>query len=300
MGKRIRWQKQMVIIGVSVAGLTIAGAGNAQNLVENGDFTYTTNGPNAFAGYGISDPLDWALATTPVSISSPGCCVAVYAPGDADTMGGRRPGGPVYLWGPGKGADNGLKRTSPDGGNFLASDADPSYSTAILQSISGLTAGQYTLTFDYAAAQFYGFSGETESAWQVTLDGTILTNMTSPVPTPIGCPTLPGAGPCNGGNILLTTPELLIASHGFKGWYTETVTFTLPTGSSPTELLSFLAVGGPGGEPPVALLDSVCLNRGSVANCGAVPEPATWLMMGGGLIALAGLRRLRRLNVSRA
>ncbi len=66
-----------------------------------------------------------------------------------------------------------------------------------------------------------------------------------------------------------------------------TATFTF-TANSPTELLSFLAVGTPAANlPPFALLDGVSLT--------AVPEPSTWAMMlvGFGGLGYAALRRRR-------
>jgi hypothetical protein len=50
-------------------------------------------------------------------------------------------------------------------------------------------------------------------------------------------------------------------------------------------VLTFLAVGTPGGAPPISFLDGVSLT--------AVPEPASWALMlaGFGLVGLAARRR---------
>jgi hypothetical protein len=50
------------------------------------------------------------------------------------------------------------------------------------------------------------------------------------------------------------------------------MTFT-PTSTS--ETLSFLAIGTPGGVPPLALLDGVSLSD--------IPEPASWALLVSGL-----------------
>ena len=71
------------------------------------------------------------------------------------------------------------------------------------------------------------------------------------------------------------------ANHGFTGWKQEAVTFTA---GSTSQLLSFLAVGTPNGEPPFSLLDGVSMQ--------AVPEPGTLALVGLGVCMLAvGARR---------
>jgi hypothetical protein len=82
-----------------------------------------------------------------------------------------------------------------------------------------------------------------------------------------------------------TTPVANYAAHGFTGWMTQSFTY-MATSSS--EVLSFLAQGGPNGLPPVGLLDGVSLT--------AVPEPATWAMLVLGFAGLgfAGYRRAKK------
>ena len=196
-------------IGLSALVVMLGARSNADaNLVQNGGFESTTFGPNAFLSLGISDPTIWTFA---------GGIAAVYGPGAADTTGANQGGAQTYLWGPNDGSANGLPATSPDGGNFFASDSDPSFAGAISQSISGLQPGNlYALSFDYAAAQFRNASGSqwngaSSSGWQVSL-----------------------------GAQTLTAPGLNIASHGFSGWQSETLTFTA---TAATETLSFLALG---------------------------------------------------------
>ncbi len=87
------------------------------------------------------------------------------------------------------------------------------------------------------------------------------------------------------GNQTLDTQVLTDPSHGFTGWTYESLTFT-PTSSS--EVLSFLAIGTPSGEPPFSLLDGV-----SVTSTSPVPEPGTLTLMATGLAGIGGMVRRR-------
>ena len=80
----------------------------------------------------------------------------------------------------------------------------------------------------------------------------------------------------------LYTQVLNDTSHGFTGWQTENLTFTA---KSTTEVLSFLAIGTPGGEPPMSLLDGVSVSDN------AVPEPSSLALLGTGLAGMGGLLR---------
>jgi len=186
----------------------------------------------------------------------------VYAPGTADTTGSYTPqfNGNLTLWGPHNGSANGLPATSPDGGNYVAADGAFEVG-AITQTIGGLTAGDtYAVSFYWAGAQQSGFSGITTERWDVSL----------------GAQTIDTA--------IVTDPN-----HGFTGWQYSTLDFTATSGS---EVLSFLAIGTPNGEPPFSLLDGVSMNV-------VTPEPATLPLLLTGLMGGLGALRSRKLLKSR-
>lgn len=245
---------QHALMGLSA--LVLASSAHATNFVQNGGFEVTnatqssefgTNYPSITVNNWFSNSYSF-----------------VYFPGQADTGGadsqyGPRgtPGGEVALHGPGNGSANGLTG-SPQGGNYVA--VDPSYLVgspySISQTINGLTVGQkYTLGFDWAAAQQLFFNGPTTEGWDVSLGG-----------------------------VHQLTPTFHLANHGFSGWMHESFTFTA---TSSSEVLGFLATGGPSAsQPPFSLLDNVSLT-------GGVPEPATWalMLMGFGAVGFAARRR---------
>jgi len=177
----------------------------------------------------------------------------LFQPGDfkADTSFGADT---LSLWGsPGTPA-NGLS-LSPDGGNYLG--GDPVFNQGpISQTITGLEVGKtYTLEFYYAGAQQRGRRGATYEGWQVNFGGDVF-----------------------------NTPTINTPDRGFNGWYKAKTQFTA---TSTSQVLSFLATGGPAAaEPPFALLDGVSLS--------AVPEPATWAMMIMGFMGVGVAARRRR------
>ena len=231
------------------AGLLFAGAASAAtNLATNGSFETVNLLSNGELGYN-TNVTGWTVKAPPLSY------FFIYAPGTADTTGSVGQAGTVKVWGPGDGSANGLT-TSPDGGNFIA--ADPSYrSSAITQTINGLTKGNiYTVTFDYAGAQQLGRTGPTTEGWQVGF----------------------------GGDAPQTTAVLSNVNKGFTGWQTATLKFKADGAS---DVLSFLAVGGPSSSlPPFALLDGVSVT--------SVPEPATWAVMLVGFGGIGSAIRSRR------
>ena len=146
---------------------------------------------------------------------------------------------------------------STPGGNYIAIDGDPIYRAPLSQTITGLVMGDtYTLQFYQAAAQQHGTNGATTEQWQVSL------------------------GASTQFSTLMSIP-----SHSFKAWALESMTFVA---EGTTQVLTFLAVGTPGGDPPVVLLDGVSLIDATV------PEPGTLSLMVAGLFGMGSAVRLRR------
>jgi hypothetical protein len=222
----------------------------AANLVTNGDFE--SNGGNGQLGFNTF-ATGWSVP------APPGSYTFLFAPGTADTPGGNgAPGqyGGLSMWGPNNGSANGLPATSPTGGYFIAQDS-AFQQGAIFQTVNGLTPGQnYNVGFWWAGAQQEFFNGPTFDRWDVTF-----------------------------GNQTQDTAFVNLPDHGFSGWQFQNFTFTA---TSPSQVLSFFADGGPGGVPPFALLDGVSVNSANV-----VPEPATLSLVAVGL-AVFGAARLRR------
>lgn len=162
------------------------------------------------------------------------------------------------LAGPANGNNNGLT-SSPQGGSYMAFDSDPSFHGSFSQTIAGLTAGDsYTLSFYMGGAQEINRGASTTTSITATL-----------------------------GNETFTTPVITTPAQGFSPWQLYSTTFTY-TGAG--DVLSFLATGGPGGEPPYALLDGVSL----MSTTGATPEPSTWVMIVAGFAGLGLAARARR------
>jgi PEP-CTERM motif/Protein of unknown function (DUF642) len=254
----------VALIGIAAVVLGAPGAARADNLVQNGDFTSYTTGPqgpgalmNPGEGNGGYTVLNgWTIGDLPGLPGYP-AYNWLFTPGSADTTGTWSPTYNVgeKLWGPGTGVNNGLTATDPAGGNLVGLDGSDAYRGAISQTITGLIAGrQYQVGFYWAGAQFSNASGPTTESIQVSL-----------------------------GSQTHTTAVVDNASQGFTGWMYETMSFTA---TAATETLSFLAVGTPTGGPPISLLADVSLN--------AVPEPSSVVLLGVGLLGAVGYRRLRR------
>jgi hypothetical protein len=273
--------RRTIATSLALLGLAImAVPARATSLVQNGEFSaYTvptnpplpslppgvtsfsfgnSSGDGNVAGWSVGQSSSFPASITPVDNGR----VYFFFPGTATTSGAFYPHGAtatIVL----SGGD-----PSPSGGNFVGIDSGFGYTLSQTIPATLLSANTtYSLSFETAAAQQTiasgGLGGQTTDYWEVAL-----------------------------GSDLDTTPLIIspyLPSEGFSGWIQEDLTFTTPSSiPSGGELLSFMAVGMPSGVPPFALLDSVDLE--------AVPEPASLLLLGSGLAALAGFRRLRRRN----
>ena len=219
------------------------------NLVQNGDFTATT----------LASPGGYVCSQ--VSNSSCGSRVTSWS-ATCGTNGCTGGGTPTSILFPGTNgsAFNGnigvySVTNAPLGGNMLADDGDPQYSSALSQTITGLTPGHtYALTFYQAAAQQNGLTGATTENWKVTL-----------------------------GSSVQQSAVMNNASKGFVPWTKQTLTYTATLA---TAVLTFLSQGTPAGEPPISLLANVSLVDATV-----IPEPAALSLLGAGLFGLMVARR---------
>ncbi|MET0322095.1 MAG: PEPxxWA-CTERM sorting domain-containing protein [Duganella sp.] len=241
---------------MAMLALSAGAAHAATNLVVNGNFDATTNGTNKQLAATPAAALAADKRTTLTGwTSSNGRDGGYNFVLDADLA--KTWDSAIWLRSENKGVSNGYT-SSANGGNIFASDALYHPGT-LSQTISGLTQdAYYTLTFDFALAQQVGFTGaNTDNYWHVVF-----------------------------GDETFNSNELSIASGGFSGWETATMTFKA---SSTSQVLSFLAQSSAPGAPPFLLLDSVAL-------AAAVPEPSTWgMMLGGiGLVGLLARRRARQ------
>jgi hypothetical protein len=148
---------------------------------------------------------------------------------------------------------------NPDGFRYIASDGAYEVGT-ISQTINGLVVGaQYELSFYQAGAQQQGFDGATTDQWKVSL-----------------------------GSDVQYSDLIHDNSHQFSGWTEQTLTFTA---TSASEVLGFLAVGTPDGEPPFSLLDDVSMVQISSPPPTAAPEPSAFVLMIVGLLGVTAARR---------
>jgi hypothetical protein len=222
------------------------------NLVQNGNFTSTSvTGDGGYLCVNSGSSCSSQLSNWSATCSSGGCSgnlspssiLVAGTDGDAFNPAYSHPG--LYWTG---------SITPPSGGNVVAIDGDPSYTSKLTQSISGLTVGKsYTLTFYQASSQEISFTGQTTEKWQVSL----------------------------GGGTAQTSALMTTASQGSTGWTEQTMTFV---SNALSETLQFVAVGTPNGEPPVVLLGGVSLVQ-------KVSEPVSAALLGVGLVAVVMVRR---------
>jgi PEP-CTERM motif len=240
---------------LSAAALSaVVGAGaapaSAGNLVTNGGFEEVSGNadPSFFLSDGAGNVTGWTTSSNDDSNN-----ILFASPTDVAT---RHDGAEFGFW------STSSVTASHSGGNFVAFDGDPigGAQQSMSQTISGLTVGEtYTLSFEWAATQFEFVNGPAGD-WSGATINKIEVSL--------------------GGGVPQDTEVAPVGSKGFTGWIPETFNFMA---TSISEVLLFVSIGAPSGQPPVALLDGVSLT-GDVP--GPVPEPATWAMMG---IGFAGL-----------
>jgi hypothetical protein len=247
-----------------VGGIASAHAGQI-NLVQNGGFETTSM--TSYCPTGQTSNCADQMTTSNVSNWSTGGYNFIYTPTSLRTSGSQAGDPLAYQTGGGLvGLYNATAPStytgqyatifsSPAGGNIVGADGAFQVG-AITQTVNGMEiGGDYAVTFWYGGAQQDTYSGTTTEAWKVSLGGQSF-----------------------------ETPVLTNASHGFTGWYSQTFIFEA---TSTSEVLSFLAIGTPSGEPPFSLLDGVTDFE--------VPEPGTVAMMCAGVAGLILVARKRRL-----
>lgn len=203
----------------------IAAMANPADLISNGGFEL--NGGVGQINGTISYATDW----TRTVLSNPESQgYAFIMDGNADSTGAPsvftpQSGQNVKLWGPANGSNNGFT-VSPDGGVFIAIDADYGRSS-ISQLVSGLTVGQeYILEFYWAQAQLSDFNGDYWAQLEVTF-----------------------------GADTVSTSQVFVPNAGFGPWALVSNNFTATASS---QLLTFVPTGAIG-LPPMVLLDGVSL-----------------------------------------
>jgi hypothetical protein len=126
------------------------------------------------------------------------------------------------------------------------------------------------------------FNGSVADGLKVTLGGTNPFNITNPSDGifPDGgnknCPLNTQAPPAN--NAVPPGPlnNCTIGSRGFGAWKPVHLRFTA---DNTVETLLFVGFGAPDGLPPISLITGVNMEE-------VIPEPSTWMLVGGGFILL--------------
>ena len=250
----------MKLITLGMVSLLAAGAvgmacASPVNLIQNGDFSQTTNGastPTQFGtgslnGYTATQFITGWTGNDGYEIWYPSATAAttVNATGEWTSTGQEK------VWGPISAIPNGAT-------TFVGLDGDqtPGVQSSIGQTLDMLVPGtKYTVSFDWAAGQLQSRTGITTSNILVSF-----------------------------GDLQQSTDTVTNPSGGFTGWMSASFTFVADNSSA---FLNFLSVGTPNGLPPMAFLTNVSVTHD-------VPEPPVLAMFGGGLLGLGLLAMLAR------
>lgn len=253
--------KTLCIAALLTAGSVGIACASPVNIVQNGDFSQTTNGtsvPTQFGdgsgnGFTAQQFIKYWTGNNGYEIWYPNATAAqnVNAIGEWTSTGKEKLYGPI----------------APPPNNtmtFVGLDGDQTngVQSSIGQTLTGLAIGAtYTVSFDWAAAQLQSRTGATTESLQVSF-----------------------------GDQSQTTAVMNNPSESFTGWFSASFDFVA---NSTSAFLNFLSIGTPNGLPPVALLTNVSVTQG-------VPEPPVLALFGGGLFGLGLLtvfarrRALRR------
>ena len=286
--------RALIIAAAAIATSLVAMPAGAQNLVVNGGFDGTVGtAGSTWAGclacwngsaYGTTQQLDGSTNTandTSVAGLLTGWTSANPAGNHNSNYNfiltaGQATGGFTGNQGALKLA--GAITASPTGGNFFAMDGNYEQQ-AVYQLITGLSPGSsYTLAFSWAATQQLNFTGNVANAFVFGLLPTSA-NTNGVTNGVISSSTVVD-------NSTIKSTSYVTANQSWSGWAQYQTTFLA---SSASMVLSFLATSNtPNGQPPFALLDGVTLSQVTV------PEPATAVLLIGGLLGLARMRRTSR------
>ena len=196
-------------VGLELIWLSVAHAGP---IVANVGFETVTPNPDGSGGNGQVNY--WSLLpgwnTQNIALAF------AVGPGQGDALPGLpSTESPWRLWGP-------LGASSPDGGNYLALCGETGYNGSLSQPVPLVPGAGYVLTFWWAVAQQWPYSGAASSGVLAAIAGASV------------------------------TLERHIVAHGFGAWQPVTLAFTADT----VNLLTVRAFSS-GGEQPFTLLDGV-------------------------------------------